>query len=354
MLGNMHGRAGDAGPDRSAWARAIYTDLDVRQAGGAAPQSRGHVGGVQVGADLLAGGNWRFGVYVGSLDGSADVSGNANGTFGRVGTTDLQSRYLAGYANWRDAASGWYVEAVLQAGHHRYNARPDGSLPVSGKARSVSASVEAGKSFALSESWSIEPQVQLIRQRTRVDDVSINGALVQQHADGGWIGRLGVRIKGDMPTGAGRLQPYARFNVYRASSGADVVDFVAPAAANRVDQRQRLHRDRSGGWTLAGADAGDHGIRRDRPHLQRGRRRPGEVIGAGDDRPARDLVAVQARGAWGRAVAQPRSGGTLSPFWRSRNSAARIRKMVVTGALRATKNAISTACRKRCAPWTEK
>ncbi|PSL84607.1 hypothetical protein C7T35_10745 [Variovorax sp. WS11] len=234
MLGNMHGRAGDAGPDRSAWARAIYTDLDVRQAGGAGPQSRGHVGGVQVGADLLAGGNWRFGVYVGSLDGSVDVSGNANGTFGRVGTTDLQSRYLAGYANWRDAASGWYVEAVLQAGHHRYNARPDGSLPVSGKARSVSASIEAGKSFALSESWSIEPQVQLIRQRTRVDDVSINGALVQQHADGGWIGRLGLRIKGDMPTGAGRLQPYARFNVYRASSGADVVDFVAPAAATRV------------------------------------------------------------------------------------------------------------------------
>jgi outer membrane autotransporter protein len=234
MLGNMHGRVGDGGPDRGAWARAVYTDLDLRQAGGAAPQSRGHVSGVQVGADLLVGGNWRVGAYVGGLDGSADVSGNANGTFGRVGSTDLQSRYLAGYANWRDAATGWYVEAVLQAGHHRYSVRPDGSLPVSGKARSVSASIETGKSFALTETWSIEPQVQLIRQRTRVDDVSINGALVRQHADGGWIGRVGVRIKGDIPTGAGRLQPYARFNVYRASAGADVVDFVGPAAATRV------------------------------------------------------------------------------------------------------------------------
>jgi outer membrane autotransporter protein len=236
MLGDLHSRVGDGagGLDRQAWVRAVYKDLDIRQGGHAAAHSDGQVRGLQAGSDLLVSGNWRFGLYVGGLDGSADVSGFANGTIGRVGRTDLRSRYLGGYATWRDAASGWYVDTVLQAGSHRYTVRPDAGFPVAGKARSVSASVEAGKSFALTERWSLEPQVQLIRQRTDLDDVTIAGARVRQDADGGWIGRVGLRIKGDIPTAAGRLQPYARVSVYRASSGADLVDFVGPAAVTRI------------------------------------------------------------------------------------------------------------------------
>jgi outer membrane autotransporter protein len=233
MLGNLNRRVGDSGPDRQAWVRAIYADLDIRQHGSAAPHSRGQVSGLQAGADLLGGSNWRAGLYVGSLDGDVDVSGNARGTFGRVGSTDLKSHYLGGYATWRDA-SGWYVDAVLQAGSHRYSVRPDGGLTVSGKARSFSASIEAGKSFALAENWSIEPQAQLIRQRTDFDDVSIAGAQVHQDTQAGWIGRLGVRIKGDIPTGAGRLQPYARFSVYRTSSGTDVATFVGTTGSTVI------------------------------------------------------------------------------------------------------------------------
>jgi len=45
---------------------------------------------------------------------------------------------------------------------------------------------------------------------------------------------VGLRIKGDIPTAAGRLQPYARISVYRASSGADLVDFVGPASVTRI------------------------------------------------------------------------------------------------------------------------
>jgi outer membrane autotransporter protein len=39
-----------------------------------------------------------------------------------------------------------------------------------------------------------------------------------------------VRVKGEIATGAGLLQPYVRFNVYRSSSGTDVARFVGPAA----------------------------------------------------------------------------------------------------------------------------
>jgi outer membrane autotransporter protein len=260
MLGNLHRRIGDAGSPaadapagnaRQAWARAVYADLDIRQGGTAQAQSQGHVSGVQAGTDLLASGNWRAGVYVGSLDGGADVSGNAHGFVGRVGSNDLQSRYLGAYATWMDG-SGWYADGVLQAGSHRYTVRPDGNPMASGKARSLTASIETGKSFPLSERWSIEPQAQLVYQRSRFDDVPIGGAIVRQSAGGGWIGRLGVRIKGELPTAAGRLQPYARVNVYRAGAGTDVATFVGPAASTSIGSASGYtSAEVAGGMTLA-------------------------------------------------------------------------------------------------------
>lgn len=45
-----------------------------------------------------------------------------------------------------------------------------------------------------------------------------SGAVVRQVPADGWIARLGARIKGDLPAGAGRLQPYARVNLYWAKA----------------------------------------------------------------------------------------------------------------------------------------
>jgi outer membrane autotransporter protein len=230
MMGNLDRRVGDTGPARGAWARVVYSDLDIRQGGGvAAPSSQGHVSGLQAGTDLLAAQNWHAGVFVGSLDGSADVSG----VIGRAGTNDLRSNYLGGYATWLNA-SGWYADAVVQAGDHRYDVHSDVDLPASGKARSYSTSLEAGKSFAVTDGWSIEPQAQLMYLSTRFDDVQTLSARIHQDPADGWIGRLGVRVKGDFFTAAGRLQPYARINVYRANSGTDVVSFTSLANAVRV------------------------------------------------------------------------------------------------------------------------
>lgn len=262
MLGNLHRRVGDeAAPSaaaagsgeagRQAWARAVYADLDIRQDGVAEAASKGHVSGLQAGTDLFAAGNWRGGIYVGYLDGGAGVSGNARGTIGRVGSSDLQSRYLGGYATWMDG-SGWYADAVLQGGSHRYTVRPDLNPSVSGKADSLTASIETGKAFALSERWTIEPQAQLAWQRSSFDKVLISGASVRQDADSGWIGRLGVRVKGDFATSAGRLQPYGRVNLYRAGSGTDVATFVAPAASTPIASATGYtSAEVAGGATLA-------------------------------------------------------------------------------------------------------
>ena len=41
-------------------------------------------------------------------------------------------------------------------------------------------------------------------------------------------------MKGEVATGAGLLQPYARVNVYRRSSGTDTARFIGPAATTDI------------------------------------------------------------------------------------------------------------------------
>uniref|UniRef100_UPI004039C8D5 autotransporter-associated beta strand repeat-containing protein n=1 Tax=Variovorax sp. BK018 TaxID=3450241 RepID=UPI004039C8D5 len=227
------GRVG--GNNRRAWGRVISTDMDIRQGGTVSPRAEGRLNGLQAGTDLLATPDWRAGLYVGQLEGHTRVSGFGSGILNNAaGGSDLRSQYLGLYGTYSDD-SGFYADVVLQAGRHRYTVQPVLSAGYSGKGNSLLVSLEVGKAFAIGASgWSIEPQLQLIHQRLRLDDVSIPGALVKQDADSGWIGRAGVRVKGSFTTGAGTLQPYARVNVYRSAKGNDVARFVNPAAITPI------------------------------------------------------------------------------------------------------------------------
>lgn len=229
MLGNLHRRMGDDTGDagRRAWARAVYSDLDIRQAGDIAPRSQGRVSGIQAGTDLLADGAWRAGIFLGLMDGRTDVNGQLGGSQERAGSTGLQSRHLGGYATW-NGPDGFYADGVLQFGRHRYSVRPEDDTNSTARARGVTVSLEAGKSQPVAAGWSLEPQAQVIYQASRFDDAQISGATVQQQLQGRWTGRLGLRLKGDVATGAGRLQPYARVNLYRTSGGHDLTRFVGP------------------------------------------------------------------------------------------------------------------------------
>ncbi|WP_161599693.1 autotransporter-associated beta strand repeat-containing protein [Pseudomonas arsenicoxydans] len=259
MLGNLHRRVGDefnqgdsAAPtsdahDLRSWGRAVYTDLDIQQPGDADTHSKGHVSGWQVGNDLFANEEWRAGIYVGYLDGNADVSGNAHGITGRVGSNKLQTRYVGAYATWMDS-SGTYVDSVLQGGSQDYTVRPDDNPSISGNYHSFAASVEAGKPFALTERWSLEPQAQLIFQRQNQDDLTLGGAQVNQHTTNAWLARLGARVKGDFVTDTGKLEPYARLNLYQASISNDVVTFSTPVASTEIECQS--------GYSAAEAEAG--------------------------------------------------------------------------------------------------
>ena len=251
MLGSMRQRLGDDGPPgsndagpatpgqsyRHGWARIISTDRTISQGGTVSPTSKGRLSGFQAGTDLWADAHWRAGVYIGELDGDMSVSGFARGIANfAAGSNDLRSQYLGAYATWKND-SGLYVDGVLQAGRHRYTASPTLGYSSSGKGSSLLASIEVGQSFAIAPGWTIEPQLQLVHQHIDLDDGGIAAALVQQHSHSGWLARAGVRVKGEIATSAGLLQPYVRFNVYRSGSGTDVSRFVGPAAYTDIATR---------------------------------------------------------------------------------------------------------------------
>lgn len=250
MLGNLRQRIGDddvkgsagslstsAGTDgspRRAWGRVISTDLDIRQAGSVSPRSNGRLDGFQVGTDLWASREWRVGIYVGQLDGTLDVNGFARGVQGlAVGSNKLRSQYLGAYGTYT-GDNGFYADAVLQAGRHRYDVNLVASPGTSGKGSSLLASVEIGQRFPIAPNWQIEPQLQIVRQHQSLDDLALSGAtLVRQHPNNAWLARLGVRVKGEL----GNLQPYARLNLYRTSAGTDVASFSGPAAGTDIATR---------------------------------------------------------------------------------------------------------------------
>lgn len=234
MLSNLHQRVGDGSAGRQAWGRLISTDRTVSQSGTVSPGSEGRLNGFQAGTDLWANPSWRTGVYVGQLDGDMSVTGFARGVANlAVGSNDLRSQYLGAYATWRNEG-GFYADAVLQAGRHRYTVSPNLALASTGKGSSLLASIEVGQGFALGGGWVIEPQLQLMHQRVDLDNTRIGGALVQQDTHAGWIARAGLRLKGEMSTAAGVLQPYARLNVYTSSRGTDIARFIGPAASTDI------------------------------------------------------------------------------------------------------------------------
>ncbi|PLC05094.1 autotransporter outer membrane beta-barrel domain-containing protein [Variovorax sp. RO1] len=263
MLGDMHKRLGDddakgSVPDagstpRRAWARVLSTDIDVQQGGTVSPASKGRLTGFQAGTDLLATPHWRAGLYVGQLDGDATTTGFASGVRNlRTGRNDLRSQYAGVYGTYV-GASGFYADVVVQSGRHRYTAEPMLGAGIGGKGHSLLGSIEVGQAFALGGSgWRIEPQLQLIHQHIDLGNTAIVGAVVQPRADSGWIARAGVRVKGEIDTGMGTLQPYGRFNVYKSSSGTDIARFVNGATTTDIAAPTGgTSTELAGGFTMA-------------------------------------------------------------------------------------------------------
>lgn len=255
QLGTFHDRQGDAqlladGEGRQAsWGRVFGESTRQRLRGDANPQFDGSVSGLQLGHDFLAttdgaGGRHRVGVLGGYTRASGHASGVAGGaTNEAAGRLTVEGYSLGAY--WtRIARSGWYSDAVLLATRYKADARSTLGRGGRPHGTSVTASLEAGYPLALSDTVTLQPQVQLIWQRSSLDDFDDGLARVRFERDNAVTGRLGARLEGRFEAGGGVWKPYLKLNLWHTFSGSNAIYF---GPSDRVANRRNASALEVGG-----------------------------------------------------------------------------------------------------------
>ncbi|MGJ7526941.1 autotransporter outer membrane beta-barrel domain-containing protein [Variovorax sp. GB1P17] len=236
QLGSFHDRQGDQQllandeGSQASWGRVFGESTRQRLRGDADPQFNGRISGLQLGHDFLiatdgSGGRNRVGVLGGYTRASGDTSGVVDGnTNGATGHLSVEGYSLGAY--WtRVASSGWYSDAVLMATRFRADAlstlgrggRPHGT--------SVTASLEAGYPLALSDNVTLQPQVQLIWQRSAIDGFDDGISAVRFQRDNAVTARVGARLEGSFSAGGGTWKPYLKANLWHTFSGDNLIFF---------------------------------------------------------------------------------------------------------------------------------
>jgi autotransporter family porin len=246
MLATYHKRMGDetaAVADRftapgRVWGRILTEDGSFRQTGTVRPEANGNVYGFQLGVDLFRFGNDKghhdVGIYGGYTDGNYGVRGFASGIQNQyVGKLKPNAIYAGAYWSYL-ANNGFYSDVVVQRSFYGGKAMAINGNRIDIDGSGILASVEAGYGIALSSRWTLEPQVQVIAQGVSINDATIPNATVVQDSDGQITGRIGLRAKGRFDAGSGSIQPYARFNLWRAFASTDRTLYRTAAATTII------------------------------------------------------------------------------------------------------------------------
>ncbi|MDG2526878.1 autotransporter outer membrane beta-barrel domain-containing protein [Stenotrophomonas sp. HITSZ_GD] len=264
----MHDRMGE--PDFAGAAErapAVWTRVLRRQQDGRGAVDQLDVSSdtslLQVGGELAGGmvgdGRWHAGAMAGAGRSDNHVGSRLSGYHakGKV------KGYSAGvYATWFQSAAeqgGAYADAWLQYG--RYDNRVSGDfLPQeSYDARSWSASLEGGYTFAMpageSYAWFIEPQAQAIYTDYDADEhIEANGTWVGTSLAGAWTTRVGVRVFGHAgDTAYNRVQPFLLLNWWRGDKRNEIaMDGTSIALGwprDRYEAKLGAQLQLGGGWT---------------------------------------------------------------------------------------------------------
>ena len=175
------------------------------------------------------------------------ASGNtfsSNGSF-KTGNTLLQG-FSLGLNATHMTSQGWYVDAVLQGTRFtgmRVNSVLGASMNTTGWG--LTASVETGWRFGLSERVSLTPQAQLIYNNSQFNDTADIYAPIGIANDASTIGRIGVKLAYDSTQQDGpRTQAWLRLSglstlngrnpqlSFKNPYGSDSVPFSAQTPAN--------------------------------------------------------------------------------------------------------------------------
>lgn len=248
-LGTFHERQGEQrvlagqGGFRSAWARMIGQSHEQHWEGDAKPSFDGDIQGIQAGLDLYAnaGDTYRdqFGVFVGRTRAQGNVNGFAIGWENvAVGRTRLDDKHVGLY--WTRAGSaGGYLDAVVMQSRYDGDATSARGLGIDVRGDGTTASLEVGKPLLqLGQSaWWLEPQAQVIWQRTSIDDAGDRVSAVRFKADNAWTGRVGLRLAADYDIAGNGWQPYVKLNYWQTLGGEDRIDFGDNRLTNQQDSR---------------------------------------------------------------------------------------------------------------------
>ncbi|MGH8385972.1 MAG: autotransporter outer membrane beta-barrel domain-containing protein [Pseudomonas sp.] len=246
-LGTFHDRQGDqrllieTGTFGAGWGRVYGKNFDQTWAGTVTPRLDGSLNGFQVGNDLfgsqLAGGQTqRTGFFVGHSRLKGDVDGfNQGFEDKRAGKVELEGDSLGAYWTLTDPGNA-YLDAVAMYTWLDGDSHSDRGLKIDNHGHAVTLSAEAGYPFAVSSSWVIEPQAQIIHQQVELDSQDDGISRVTFDSDPSWTGRMGARLKGTYDLSGLPLEPYLRANLWHTFSGTDTVTF---AATTDIDTEQK-------------------------------------------------------------------------------------------------------------------
>ena len=197
------------------WVQGLSSNMDQDGRGGANGYSA-NSSGMAVGVDGRVNDTTTLGVAYSYLN------SNIHSDLGNK--TDVEGHALSLYGNW--SLQDWFVDGSLSYGHNdNESKRHIAGTTAKGSYDSnvLSASVIGGYSFKPSHAVVIEPRVAARYANVRMDGYDEKGssAALSTRSQRYEVGELGagVRLAGNLPMGAGSLQPEATLMAYHDLMG---------------------------------------------------------------------------------------------------------------------------------------
>jgi outer membrane autotransporter protein len=242
----MAGRAENAPHDFQLWASGLWSADKLN--GALYHHARAETAGLQLGGDWNNKKDSETPVTIGAFYDRIDTDMDLDG---KSSSTKTVSKGAGFYASYRPGP--YYFEAALRASREDFDIIVPGAPVFSTEGSSIAASIEAGGVMPLDWSWKIEPQLQGVLQKHKVDGATdsfgrgyaINSADTVE-------GRFGVRVWREFVLwgGRGRVALYIQPSLVYEWGGEGIVTVRDPATGE-----SRPYDNRMGG-SYGAADAG--------------------------------------------------------------------------------------------------
>ncbi len=202
----MMTRAENASHDFLLWTNGLWRE--DRLNGALYHHAEARTRGLQLGGDWNNKKGAEKSVTIGAFYDYAETDMNLDR---KTSSTTSKSNGVGLYASYRPAPA--YIDLIVRSSKEDYDIMVPGMPAFSTEGTSIAASIEAGGVLPVDWSWNIEPQLQAMLQRHKVDNAcdSFGREYTIDSADT-IEGRFGVRLWREISvwSGRGRLSPYAR------------------------------------------------------------------------------------------------------------------------------------------------